>query len=512
MIDREWREAADMRPATVWLAVVLLTAAVLRFWRIGHGIPYAIGVDEPEIVGRVVTMMRTGDLNPRFFDYPGLVFYLHLPVAVARFLWGAVGQEFRSLADAGPEHFYLWSRAVTAAFGVATVVLVHQIGMRWGARHALLAAGLMAVMPMHVRESHFVLTDVPMTFFVTLTFLWSLKAQEERRLGAFVVAGIAAGLSTGMKYTAGIVLLAPLVAAWTTFAARPSRAACAGASVAAAGLAFLVVAPYTLLDLPGFLNGFAHLVSYYAERPAGAEPGWVIYAKHLRLNLQWPAFLLMLSGIGLGLVRAVKGPGQGRWALLVAVPVVYFWSIADRALIYGRYLLPVVPFACLLAAIAVVSGVSLLRRFDIPRAARTLLIVGLTVAAVLPPAWRAASWVRDLGRPTTQEAAWIWIDANVPTGSRVVLERAALWLPGGRFQPEHVRWLVDRSLDDYRGAGVAFIVASSESYGPIMAEPERDRRRHEAYVRFFRETREVAVFTPGPDRAGPEFRIFAVNE
>ena len=47
MTEREWREAADLQPRRVWLAVVLVTAAVLRFWQLGSGIPYAIGVDEP---------------------------------------------------------------------------------------------------------------------------------------------------------------------------------------------------------------------------------------------------------------------------------------------------------------------------------------------------------------------------------------------------------------------------------------------------------------------------------
>jgi hypothetical protein len=32
--------------------------------------------------------------------------------------------------------------------------------MRWGARTALLSAAMVAVMPLHVRESHYVLTDV----------------------------------------------------------------------------------------------------------------------------------------------------------------------------------------------------------------------------------------------------------------------------------------------------------------------------------------------------------------
>ncbi len=69
MFEREWREATDMKPATLWLAVVLATAALLRFWHLGHGLPGA-GADEADLVARVVAMMRAGDLHPQVFDQP----------------------------------------------------------------------------------------------------------------------------------------------------------------------------------------------------------------------------------------------------------------------------------------------------------------------------------------------------------------------------------------------------------------------------------------------------------
>ncbi len=181
MSEREWREASDMRVSKGTLAAVLGTAAILRFWSLGFGIPYALGVDEPEIMERVVNMMKSGDFNPHFFDYPTLFFYMQLPVAIARFLFGAISGSWHSLDQVSAAHFYLWARALTAAIGTATVYLLFQIGLRWGARHALLGAGLLAVLPMHVRESHFVLTDVPATFFATLTLLLSLIANEKRR-------------------------------------------------------------------------------------------------------------------------------------------------------------------------------------------------------------------------------------------------------------------------------------------------------------------------------------------
>ena len=101
MVEREWREASDMRPSVFILAIIITVAALLRFVAIGSGIPFNLGVDEPEIMGRVVHMMRTGDFNPHFFDYPGLYLYLQLGVAVVRFLIGATFGHWTSLDHVG---------------------------------------------------------------------------------------------------------------------------------------------------------------------------------------------------------------------------------------------------------------------------------------------------------------------------------------------------------------------------------------------------------------------------
>ena len=103
------------------------------------------------------------------------------------FLVGAMRHSWKAVEQVGPSDFYLWGRFVTAAIGTATIALVYRAGLRWGPRAGLAAAALLAVMPMHVRESHFVLTDVPMTFAVTLTLAAlaaGRRASRARRVGS----------------------------------------------------------------------------------------------------------------------------------------------------------------------------------------------------------------------------------------------------------------------------------------------------------------------------------------
>lgn len=513
MIEREWREASDLRTSRFALAAVLIVAAVLRFWALGHGIPYAVQVDEPEIVERAVNMMRSGSLHPHFFDYPSLYLYVQLVVACVRFLFGAVSGQWASLGEAAGGSFYLWARAATAAFGVLTVLLVYQIGARWGARHALLAAGLMAVLPLHVRYSHYALTDTPLTFFVTLTLLLSLAAHERGTLRGFAWAGAAAGLAAATKYTGGIAFMMPLLACWMTIGVRPGRLQAALTAIAACSGAFLLFAPYTVLALPEFLNNFARLAREYRVADL-AEPAWILYLKLLvRHAFGWPALLLAAGGMALGIVRLVRGPGRVRWALVVTFPLVYFWMLIGQRIVYARYLLPMTPSLCVLAAAAVVSGVSLLRRYEIPRVARTTLIAALTTAALLPPIIRAVHGDRDMARVGTVDLAYAWILQNLPPNASIVMETRAMLLPE-QYRSRNVSMLRPKDYSQWRSEGVDYMIASSEAYGKYLDDkaggPQRFPREYGEYMRIFVQSREVAKFTPSADHPGPELRIFKV--
>ncbi len=510
MIEREWREASDMRKSTLSLAAILAVAAGLRFFALGSGIPFAVGVDEPEIMNRVVTMMRTGDYNPHFFDYPSLYIYVQLAVATARFIAGTIGGEWSSLSQIKPDDFFLWGRAVSAALGTLTSLVVYLIGLRWGTRTALLAAGLMAVMPLHVRESHFVLTDVPMTFLVALACLMALRAHERQQTAAFAWAGAIAGLAAATKYPGALALLFPLVTVWMSPATRPSRLVAALATVGGSAAAFLVAAPYTVLDLPGFLNGFGHLMSSYTATPP-PEPGWLIYLKHLRNNVRWPALLLIFGGAILAIVRSMRGPGRVRWTLAVIFPVVYFWFISRQSLVFGRYLLPLVPFVSLLAAAAVVSGVSLLRRFAIPRALRTALITGLTVAVLLPSTIASIGFNRAFSRQGTAALAYQWLMHNAPKGSTIVIESAGLVLTHGPFKSRNVPQLRERPYAHYVESGVDYLVASSQCYGRYLQSPQQFPQQYAEYMRIFEQTQAVATFAPTREHPGPELRILKVR-
>jgi hypothetical protein len=518
MLEGARRERFRVPMSRIILACVLILAAVLRFWALGHGIPYALGVDEPEVLERAVNMMRSGSLHPHFFDYPALFIYIQAATATMRFMAGAVQGLWASLDQARPEDFYVWARAVTATFGVATVWVVYHAGLRWGEGQALLAAALLAVLPLHVRQSHYVLTDVPLTFFVALAMLLSMRASERGTLPAFAWAGAAVGLSGATKYTGVLALVLPLVACITTVKPSQSRLVLAVTAIASCGAAFVLGAPYSLLDLPAFLDGFARLSSEYRTLPALAEPGWSLYLKHLRLVLGWPASLLLAAGLALGLAHLLRRQATMQWAMVTLFPLLYFAFVSDQRLVFARYLLPITPAICILVSAVVFASDGLLLRYGFAPRARTAGVAVLAIVALTPPMIQAIQFDRTIARRSTFELAYRWIQENVPRGARVAVETRGLLLAPGDFAAQNFpRLIVDhetrgpRDYDAYVQEGYDYLVASSQAYGPVFDAPHQAAREYAAYRRLFDQSTELIRFSPSAAHPGPELRIFKLR-
>lgn len=388
MTEREWREAVDMRSSAVNLGLVLLVAALLRFWKLSSA---PISAAELVILDPVVGLMRTGSYHPDALAHPGLAVYLHAAVGVAHFIWRALAGGLHAAAETTAAELMPWSRGFSAVLGTSVIMLVYQIGMRWGARHALLAAGLMAVVPTHVDASRTVSDGSLLAFFSSLTLLVSLSGIERPRWSKFATAGITAGLAAASAYQGALVLLIPLTAAWMTRSEEGPRGWRAVASVTGAIVAFVLVTPRVVTDLPAFLDG----VGIAAARGGFGVMNRVELAGQLVTAMQWPGVLLAIAGLVLGIIRAINGPGHTRWTVLVGFPVIYFAVVAWHGATSNDILLPILPETVVMGAVAVISGVSLLRRFDIPRAARTALIAALAIVAVLPPGIVSIYLVRD---------------------------------------------------------------------------------------------------------------------
>jgi 4-amino-4-deoxy-L-arabinose transferase-like glycosyltransferase len=492
------------------LACIVLAGAVLRFVALGQGIPYALGWDEPQIVDRAVHIIQTGDFNPHFFDYPALYIYLQALVASVRFLTGAAQGLWSDLGRVPTSAFYEWARMVAATLGTATIVLVWAAARRLGRFAAGAAALLMATQSLHVRESHYALTDVPMTFFVALTILLAVRATERPAARAFFWAGVSAGLAAATKYNGGLVIVLPLAALALAGCGSRSRIAGAGAVVGGAVAAFLVSAPYTFLDLPAFLDALAKLAHMYAAGTPPAEAPWLTYLKHLRLSLGWTGLVLAAGAVVVAAVRAFRTRAGERmvWIAAALFPVLWFGVLARQQLVWARYLLPLLP------PLAIATGGALgwvadrlhgIAMTPVRRAAVIVLLLGLAAG---PQTVTAVRFDRMISRPSTNAQAYAWILAHVPAGSKVAIETRLLLLP--TYPTEIETRLIAHDYDYYAANGFDYVVAVSAAFGGALYAPGGPTADTAAYQNLFRRLEPVQTFLASDAHPGPEIRIYRV--
>jgi 4-amino-4-deoxy-L-arabinose transferase-like glycosyltransferase len=513
--DRAGLDETGGRSFAAVLAVVTAAGFLLRVWNLGSGIPFAVGIDEPAIMTTVVRILKSGSFNPHFFEYPSAYIYVQVGTAIVNFLVGAMRHSWKAVEQVGPSDFYLWGRFVTAAIGTATIALVYRAGLRWGPRAGLAAAAVLAVMPMHVRESHFVLTDVPMTFAVTLTLVLSLRAAERPTLGAWIAAGAAAGLAAGIKYNGLMAFSMPLLAALASERGRgPSRVAALLAAAAVCVAAFFLTTPFALLDLPAFLNGFGTQAAAFTPRPLSSEASWMIYAKHLRQALGWPAALLAAGGMLLAAYRAFAGPDRVKWALLLVFPAVYFYLINGWGFMFARYALPTVPFIALWAALAGVWLADRLSAAPVPASGRRAAMAVALLLLVVPGALGSIAFVRARGTETTQALAWAWMKKSIWPGSSILSEARGLDLPPERYKSEVVSSVAARDAEAVAASGVEWIVLSSDAWGdrPPRGGEAASTALPEAYAPILARTRPATVIAPSAVHPGPVIHILRVAD
>jgi len=236
-----------------------------------------------------------------------------------------------------------------------------------------------------------------------------------------------------------------------------------------------------------------------------------LYVKYLAQSLGWAGFIAALCGLVVSIKAGVLGPGRGRALMLAGFTLVYYYVMATSHQIYGRYTVPLLPFAALLAAIGVTTVTGALRP-HVPERLRPAVSAVLALVVLLAPAVRAISFDQAMARTQTTDLAYRWLDTNVPDGVVVVAETYPAQLVSKRFRISSVAPLSGKTLGRYTADGVDYVLVSAAGYEPALKAPDKYPEAYAAYSSLFTQAREVASFTPSQEVQGPALRVLQIKE
>jgi 4-amino-4-deoxy-L-arabinose transferase-like glycosyltransferase len=418
LVTRRWAWAG--------LACVLAGGLGLRLWGVRQGLPFAFNTDEADhFVSKAVAMFREGTLNPHYFSNPpAFTYLLHGLFALAYGGSGGVQRAF----SLHPSEVYTLARIAAAGLGTAALWLLYAVGARLFNRGVgLLAAAIEAVAFLPVFYAHLALNDVPTLAPLTLSLLGSAGILRRGRMLDHVVAGVGLGLACATKYTAGIALVPLLAAVASRFLdgeEAAARMALLGLLVAGstALLTFLLANPYAILDYQGFHAGLVHQSSLSGESQgklgAPRSGGVLYYLWSLTWGLGWVPALAALGG-AVTVWRAERRLG---W-LLVPPAVLFLLFMGTQGRYFGRWLMPVLPILCLLAAHFALTLPGLLARRRRP--ARLALATVIVLALLAQGLIYSVHAGLVLSRADTRSLTRAWMLAHIPANARIVVEPIA---------------------------------------------------------------------------------------
>jgi len=316
-----------------------------------------------------------------------------------------------------------WGRFASVLFGLATVLLVFELGRHlYGTGAGLIAASILALMPYHVAVTRQVLLDGPQTFFLTLTLYLLARYGTSRGRVWLYAAGAALGLSVLSKEPA--ILFCGGVYAF--FALAPQVGIKVRHFLGAAALMAIAIVPFPLAIA---LSG--------RPKSGGNFLAWQLFRRPNHSLLFYPTVVPVAIGVGVvlaAIAALVLTRRRRMWTwretLLVCwivVPAAFFelWPVKGF-----QYLLPVAPAVAVLAArlftleLPRLSNPGFLRRIPASAAQAAVLAVLLATlawptAAITQPSERATFLAGSGGVPGGREMG-AWIQTNVPEGATML--------------------------------------------------------------------------------------------
>ncbi len=407
------RPGPGPRREWAWLAVILLGALALRVYGLRWGLPGRIDLnpDESTVLG-IVGRMSWQHLDPGAYFYGGFFYEVCVLVrSILRALRPGIGEPSLVLAY----------RGVSALFGTATVAVLYLLLRRVAppGPAPLLGAAFLAVMPLHVWDSHFAVTDVTLTFWMTASVTAAVWAYQRPGWLPFALASALAGLATGTKFNGAFatvaIALAALAALWERRVRVGQVLAWGALGVAAALLALFVASPHMFLKGADTWRAFQHEMERVHDLDYGFNlyvPGWQYRPYVYQFGAAFP------FSFGVALYAALLGGliyCAVRWRRVLIVPfgyaAFYLGVMGSWEFVPIRYYLPFEPVLLMAPALALAAGLTApaprLRRWT---GAALVLVLAYTVAFTVST---TARFTDD-----TRLQAQRWLQQRVRGGTR----------------------------------------------------------------------------------------------
>ncbi|HXF70054.1 MAG TPA: glycosyltransferase family 39 protein [Thermoflexus sp.] len=499
--------------------LILLAALLVRVWGINYDLPYIYHPDEPGYVTISQNIFKTGNLNPNFFNYPSLFFYINAIAYIPYYIFGKLIGVFKTPNDILPPislamgvtkspmpTTILLGRVITVVFGVGTAGLTFMIGKQLTGKTmvGLLASLMIAISPSNVSHSRFITPDTFVVFFATAAFLATVLVYQQGKTWQYTMAGICIGLTTSSKYNGALIVLPLILAHFLRHGKEALKKPNLYLALLLSGLGFLATTPFALIDSSKFLADLAFEARHYSTGHAGMEGNTLKWYLEYMWRTAGIIYILALLEILRGAYSRSK-----ETVLLSIFPIVYFAFISNFIVRNDRTFLPLTPFLFLLAASFLVRLIDRASKLQ-SQTSRELSISAIICLTIISLIFPISKTITDTIRLTivdSRETARIWINNHLPAGAKLAIESYSPFVDPSRFSVHGFGRIIDHEPEWYVEQGFDYLIFSQGMYGRFYLDPERYQSEISKYENFFQRFDLVKIFTDG----NYEIRLYKVR-
>lgn len=354
----------------LFVSIVILFAFILRYYYTNIGLPYLYYWDEPQIASTALNMIKTGDLNPRFFAYGTFMIYANVVVDILHYfsLMATTPEDINYLGslndikinvDTGWKwsishpSFYHANRVFSVLLATGTVFVTYLIGTILFNRYiGLIGAIFLALLPFHIMRSVWISADSPSAFFVLLVVLFSLLFIETKKESYLILSLVFAGIAITSKYNTALSIFIPLLSlVWVFITSKESIKTYMWFLIPTIPIIiFLIIMPYSIIELPRFLDHVGGEIRHYKVLGQGVDDSVKAGLPHLKIQLiNFYHHLGFVNSIMvlLGIVGVFFRP---LFIFTLIMPLLYISYMMGTKVSYHRNFIQVYPFIALLFA------------------------------------------------------------------------------------------------------------------------------------------------------------------
>lgn len=394
--------------------------------------------------------------EPYPFKYSSTIYYMHSLIEIIVLGGGYIFYKFTGytfalsqaafgqpnleefLNNIGPnalaDNLIWFHRFLSAILGTGTVFLVYKTTLLLFKNRtiALLAAAALAIMPHHVRDSHYATVTITQTFFFLLAFYFSARFYQQTNIRNCILAGVSAGFATSIKYFPLPIL--PLLF-FLLLSRKKLNTKVIIFIFLAILLGYFIGMPYVLRYFQEMIDAYKISVNFYAPDQTANQsifqrilPSY-LHGYHLLFLFRESAGPI-LTTIGItGIIVGIRKQWRLTTISLLIAPLanLFFISFYLEA-IYQTLIVPILPFLAVFIGI----GSSFLLTYVTKITKKKVLGITIVIFLFIIPLVDSTQASFACTKKITEYEAHDWIAENIPNKA-VLAYQPGMRLPSQDF-------------------------------------------------------------------------------